>query len=121
MGVAEHLIEAVKFLSENYNTLLTIGSAAMITVEKSNTILDFMRNIKSFLKRPPKVVKTDTSKIMGHKHLTEELMFLKHGNKLDKETLEEKNDFMNYIQNISQVSENIIVNTNIIIIIIKSE
>ncbi|MDO6818874.1 hypothetical protein [Zobellia sp. 1_MG-2023] len=119
MGVAEHLIEAVKFLSENYNTLLTIGSAALITVEKSNTILGFMGKVKSFFRKPPKKEQMNTVEIIGRKYLAEELMHLKQANKLDEETLEEKNDFMNYVKNISQVSKNIIVNANITIV--KSE
>jgi hypothetical protein len=119
IGVAEHLIEAAKFLAENYNTLLTIGSATLITVEKSNTILDFMSKVKSCsTKSDTKEVK-DTLEIKGHKYLGEELMYLKHTKILDEETVEEKNDFLNYVRNISQVSENIIIDANFTIV--KSE
>lgn len=51
--------------------------------------------------------------------LEEELIRLKNANKLDKESEEEKNDFVSYVKNIGHVSENIIINANFTII--KSE
>lgn len=46
IGIAEHLVNAVNFLAENYNELLTIENAALLTVEKTNTIVDFMNKVK---------------------------------------------------------------------------
>ena len=121
IGIAEHLVNAAKFLAENYNSLLTIGSAALLTVEKTNTILDFMNKVKSgFGQKSSKESELDKEELTKmNKSLEEELIRLKNTNKLDKESEEEKDHFLNYVKSIGQVSENIIVNADITIV--KSE
>jgi len=121
IGIAEHLVNAAKFLAENYNTLLTVGTAAILKVEKTNTILDFMSKVKScFGKKSSKeneMGKEEFKKM--NKSLEAELLRLKNTNKLDKESEEEKDHFLSYVKSIGQVSENIILNANITIV--KSE
>ena len=121
IGLAEHLVNAAKFLAENYNSLLTIGSATLITVEKSDTILDFMRKVKyRFGKKSSRENEMGKEEFMKmNKSLEAELIRLKNTNKLDKESEEEKDHFLSYVKSIGQVSENIILNANITIL--KSE
>jgi hypothetical protein len=121
IGIAGHLINAVNFLAENYNELLTIENATLLTVEKTNTIVDFMNKVKfGFREKSSKknvLCKEELTKM--NRSLEEELIRLKNANKLDKESEEEKNDFVSYVKNIGHVSENIIINANFTII--KSE
>ena len=117
MGIAEHLINTTNFLAENFNILLTVGSATLITIEKTNSIIDYIKKLNSVIDEPSfKKEGADKVKISGNKSLEEELMNLKPTDKLNRETLEEKNNFMNYVRNIRQVSENIIINANITIV-----
>ena len=120
MGLAEHLINTTDFLAENYNKLLTVGIATLITIEKTNSIIDFIKKVNSVIDTTsPENDREDKVKISRNKSLQEELMNLKTTEKLNRELLEEKNNLMNYVRNIRQISENIIISTNITII--KSE
>ena len=120
MGLAEHLINTTDFLAENYNKLLTVGIATLITIEKTNSIIDFIKKVNSVIDTTsPENDREDKVKISRNKSLQEELMNLKTTRKLNRELLEEKNHLMNYVRNIRQISENIIISTNITII--KSE
>ena len=118
IGIAEHLVNALKFLAENYNDLLSIGEATLITVEKSDTVLDFMSDVKSGnVKRTSKddeIGKEDFIKM--NKSLEEELMHLKNNKLIDKESEDEKSQFMSYVKSISQLSENIIIDANLTIV-----
>lgn len=121
IGIAEHLIDTINFLAENYNTMLTVGSAALLTVEKANNILGFMQNVKKAIRRNGSA-DTGSERIVltRGRSLEAELQELKDSQQLGSEIQEEKIDFMNYVRNISFGTENIIENTNITIVKSKS-
>ena len=114
-GIAEHLIDAAKFLSENYNGMLSLGSATLFTIDKSNSIIDFMKNVKSIFGKGV-AVETKTVELPEGKILEEELTYLEHSHKLSIETAQDKQYYTDYVRNVSHVSENIILNAKIIVV-----
>ena len=117
MGIAAHLINTAKFLSENYNTHLAVKSATLITIEKTNSILDFMKKVQSVLDiKSSKKNWGDSIPIEGNKSLEEELVNLENMERLDGKSLDEKNNFMRYVKHIGQISENIVLDANFIIV-----
>ncbi|MEO0528548.1 MAG: hypothetical protein AAFZ89_15050 [Bacteroidota bacterium] len=117
MGIADHLVKATKFLAENYNPLLTVGSATLLTIDKSYAIRDFMGKVKLAFKKKRNHTNTLDRMILSNTtSLEEELGYLKQINTLDKVTEAEKNQIVAYIKNISSEMENIIIDADITII-----
>jgi hypothetical protein len=118
LGVGEHLLNAVNFLGKNFNPVLSIKSANILRMNKSDSIFDYINRIKEVLEtKPLPEYDKDTENLIGNfKSLEEELTKLKKDYKLEEATNEEKSDYINYVRNISGLSQNIITQAELIII-----
>jgi hypothetical protein len=118
LGIGEHLLNTVNFLGKNFNPILSIKSANILRMNKSDSILDYMNSIKEVLEtKPLPEYDKDTENLMDNfKSLEEELTKLRKDYILDEATNEEKNDYINYIRNISGLSQNIITKVELTII-----
>ena len=109
LGVGEHLIKTVTYLGDNFNAALHLEKVSILELNMDNGLADLIQHLKSDSVQP-KLQQVDAKSIIKKPRpsLESELDDLKQKYDLDDELHEEKSFFIDYLKNISLVTENII-------------
>lgn len=116
IGIAEHLINAAHFLSINFNTILAVGSAAFVAIEKTNTLLDVIEKVKGAIKEEDEIVIENEELKKRIKFMEVEMEKLKKANKISKAVDDMKSNYINSLKSRRNYTENIVTKTSIILI-----
>ncbi len=116
LGIQEHLISSVNYLGTHYNSLLNLEEAYIIRVKKAEAMSEFLKKLRKSNNKEKISPKNRKSLFKTIPSLEDELQDLSQTHDLEVEIKEEKINFINYLRNISLTAENIIRDTEIIVV-----